>query len=69
VSVDTYLKGKKVDGYLKLTPSDGVTVLVDPKLGPLTSGIEMGLHKKLIGSKLVVAARPSDSPICELPGD
>ena len=63
MSVDTYLNGKNVSRYRKLT-QDEITIMVDPKLMRYAHRIEIVTRKKLIGSKLVALAHHEHNSAC-----
>ncbi len=64
MSVDTYLKGKKTDSYLKVF-QDEMEIMVSPKLLQFAEVIELVAVKKLIGSKLDVVAHHVHGPSCQ----
>ncbi|MEM7324649.1 MAG: hypothetical protein AAF531_16280 [Actinomycetota bacterium] len=63
MSVDTYLKGKDVSSYKKLTHED-VTILVAKPLLRYASRVELVTKKKLRGSKLTAVAHHQHTAAC-----
>lgn len=64
MSVDTFLKGKRTNGYRRYHEED-LTVMVSPKLIQFASKVELVSKKKLIGTnKVVVIAHHEHTARC-----
>lgn len=60
MSVDTYLKGKDISSYSKISHED-ITILVAKPLMQRANLIELVTKKKLLGQKLTARAHNNSS--------
>jgi hypothetical protein len=65
VSVDTYLKGKKTDGYKRIHEDD-LLVLIAPSLTRFANELHLVTKKKMIGKKLLAVVHHDPSKSCQI---
>ena len=65
MSVDTYLKGKKTNGY-KRVHEDDLLILIAPTLTRFANELHLVTKKKMIGKKLLAVVHHDPARSCRI---
>lgn len=65
MSVDTYLKGKKTEGYQRIHEDD-ILILVAPTLARFAKELHLVTKKKMVGKKLLAVVHHDPNKSCPI---
>ena len=65
MSVDTYLKGKKTNGYKRIHEED-LLILIAPSLTRFANELHLVTKKKIVGKKLLAVVHHDPAKSCRI---
>ena len=65
MSVDTYLKGKKTNGYKRIHEED-LLILIAPTLTRFANELHLVTKKKIVGKKLLAVVHHDPAKSCRI---